>query len=59
MQQKIRVLEVVAVVANHGEKGTGRARQGSIRAPQWRWGGDVFGPVPRNYAYRIPKKVRY
>lgn len=40
------------------QKGTGRARQGSIRAPQWRGGGTVFGPVPRSYAYKLPKKVR-
>ncbi|WAA12395.1 50S ribosomal protein L4 [Fervidibacillus halotolerans] len=40
------------------QKGTGRARQGSIRAPQWRGGGVVFGPVPRSYAYKLPKKVR-
>lgn len=40
------------------QKGTGRARQGSIRSPQWRGGGVVFGPVPRSYAYRLPKKVR-
>lgn len=40
------------------QKGTGRARQGSIRAPQYRGGGTVFGPTPRNYAYRINKKVR-
>ena len=40
------------------QKGTGRARQGSIRAPQWRGGGIVFGPVPRSYAYKIKKKVR-
>lgn len=40
------------------QKGTGRARQGSIRAPQWRGGGTVFGPTPRSYAYKLPKKVR-
>lgn len=40
------------------QKGTGRARQGSIRAPQWVGGGVVFGPTPRNYGYRLPKKVR-
>lgn len=41
------------------QKGTGRARQGSIRAPQWRGGGIVFGPVPRSYAYKLNKKVRH
>ena len=40
------------------QKGTGRARQGSIRAPQWRGGGVVFGPTPRSYSYKLPKKVR-
>lgn len=40
------------------QKGTGRARQGSIRAPQWRGGGTVFGPTPRKYGYRINRKVR-
>lgn len=40
------------------QKGTGRARQGSIRAPQYRGGGIVFGPQPRDYAYKINKKVR-
>ncbi|WP_061811224.1 50S ribosomal protein L4 [Rossellomorea vietnamensis] len=40
------------------QKGTGRARQGSIRSPQWRGGGTVFGPVPRSYGYKLPKKVR-
>ena len=39
-------------------KGTGRARQGTIRAPQWRGGGIVFGPTPRSYAYKMPKKMR-
>jgi len=40
------------------QKGTGRARQGSIRAPQWVGGGTVFGPTPRSYAFKLPKKVR-
>ena len=40
------------------QKGTGRARQGSIRSPQWRGGGVVFGPTPRSYAYKMPKKMR-
>ncbi|KAA5807034.1 50S ribosomal protein L4 [Thermoanaerobacterium thermosaccharolyticum] len=40
------------------QKGTGRARQGSIRAPQWIKGGVVFGPKPRDYSYNIPKKVK-
>lgn len=40
------------------QKGTGRARQGSIRSPQWKGGGVVFGPTPRSYAYKLPKKVR-
>ena len=40
------------------QKGTGRARQGSIRAPQWAGGGAVFGPVPRSHAHALPKKVR-
>ncbi|GAB2025219.1 50S ribosomal protein L4 [Lactovum odontotermitis] len=40
------------------QKGTGRARQGSTRSPQFRGGGTVFGPTPRSYAYKLPKKVR-
>ncbi|MBY7141684.1 50S ribosomal protein L4 [Virgibacillus sp. NKC19-3] len=40
------------------QKGTGRARQGSTRAPQWVGGGVVFGPTPRSYSYKLPKKVR-
>ena len=40
------------------QKGTGRARQGSIRAPQWKGGGVVFAPKPRSYRYSVPQKVR-
>jgi large subunit ribosomal protein L4 len=40
------------------QKGTGRARQGTIRAPQWAGGGVVFGPTPRNYEHRLNKKTR-
>lgn len=40
------------------QKGTGRARQGSIRAPQWRGGGVVFGPTPRSYKMNMPRKAR-
>lgn len=40
------------------QKGTGRARQGSIRSPQWKGGGVVFAPKPRDYSYSLPKKVK-
>ncbi|MGF3071998.1 50S ribosomal protein L4 [Facklamia sp. P13069] len=40
------------------QKGTGRARQGSTRSPQWVGGGIVFGPTPRSYSYKLPKKMR-
>ncbi len=40
------------------QKGTGRARVGETRNPLWRHGGTVFGPVPRDYSYKIPKKAR-
>lgn len=40
------------------QKGTGQARQGSTRSPQWVGGGVVFGPTPRSYSYKLPKKVR-
>ena len=40
------------------QKGTGRARQGSIRAPQWRGGGSVFGPQPRSYRQKMPRRMR-
>lgn len=40
------------------QKGTGRARVGSIRSPLWRHGGVVFGPHPRDYSYNLPRKIR-
>ena len=40
------------------QKGTGRARQGSTRAPHWVGGGTVFGPTPRSYAQYVPRQVR-
>jgi len=40
------------------QKGTGRARQGSTRAAQWRGGGIIFGPTPRSYAQKMPRKMR-
>src|SRR5436190_5080638 len=40
------------------QKGTGRARQGSIRSPQWAGGGVVWGPHPRKYTQKMPKKMR-
>src|SRR5512136_1269277 len=40
------------------QKGTGRARQGSTRAPHWPGGGVVFGPIPRSYDQRMPRKMR-
>jgi len=40
------------------QKGTGRARHGSIRSPQWKGGGVALGPKPRSYRYTLPKKVR-
>jgi large subunit ribosomal protein L4 len=51
-----------ALVAGSGrkpwkQKGTGRARVGSVRTPLWRHGGTVFGPQPRSYEYRLPKKA--
>ena len=39
------------------QKGTGRARQGTIRAAQWKGGGVVFGPHPRSYGFKVPNKV--
>jgi len=40
------------------QKGTGRARAGSIRSPLWVGGGTIFGPQPRDYSYRMPKRAR-
>lgn len=40
------------------QKGTGRARQGSIRSPQWKGGGVIFAPKPRDYSMKLPKKIR-
>ena len=40
------------------QKGTGHARQGSIRAPQWKGGGVVFAPVPRDYSFKLNKKEK-
>ena len=52
-----------AVVSGGGrkpwrQKGTGRARAGSIRSPLWRGGGTIFGPHPRDYSYTLPQRVR-
>ena len=54
--------KVRAEVAGSGkklwkQKGTGRARMGSVRSPLWRHGGTVHGPVPRDYSYKLPRKV--
>jgi large subunit ribosomal protein L4 len=43
----------------HKQKGSGRARAGSNRSPIWRGGGTVFGPQPRDYSYKLPKKVKW
>jgi large subunit ribosomal protein L4 len=40
------------------QKGTGRARMGSVRSPIWRHGGTVHGPVPRDYSYKLPRKMQ-
>jgi large subunit ribosomal protein L4 len=63
MRQGTHAVKTRAEVSGGGkkpwrQKGTGRARQGSIRSPQWRGGGIVFGPTPRGYAVKINQKVR-
>ena len=53
------VLKLPVVEENHGDrKGTGHARQGSTRAPQWTGGGVVFAPVPRDYSFKMNKKEK-
>ncbi|MBS3905710.1 MAG: 50S ribosomal protein L4 [Syntrophaceae bacterium] len=42
----------------HRQKGTGRARAGTRRSPLWRGGGTIFGPMPRDYSFSLPKKAR-
>lgn len=63
MRQGTRAVKNRSAVRGGGkkpwrQKGTGRARQGSIRAPQFRGGGIVFGPTPRSYNFNLPRKVR-
>ena len=63
MRQGTHAVKNRAAVSGGGkkpwrQKGTGRARQGSIRSPQFRGGGIVFGPTPRSYKYSLPRKVR-
>lgn len=62
MHQGTHMVKNRALVSGGGrkpwrQKGTGRARQGSIRAPQWRGGGTVFGPTPRSYRLKVNRKV--
>src|ERR1700761_7180018 len=57
---KVKVISEVAGTTKKpwAQKGTGRARQGSLRSPQFRKGGVIFGPVVRDHAHDLPKKVR-
>lgn len=62
-RQGTRATKTRALVRGGGrkpwrQKGTGRARQGSIRSPLWRKGGVVFGPMPKDYRRRLPKRMR-
>ena len=57
LRQGTHAVKNRSAVSGGGRK-PGRARQGSIRSPQWRGGGIVFGPTPRSYAYKLPQKVR-
>ena len=63
MRQGTRATKNRSAVSGGGkkpwrQKGTGRARTGSIREPHWRGGGIVFGPVTKSFNYRLPRKVR-
>lgn len=57
---KVKIISEVAGTSKKpwAQKGTGRARQGSLRSPQFRKGGVIFGPVVRDHAHDLPKKVR-
>ena len=58
LMHQVVVAQLAAARQPYRQKGTGRARQGSIRAPQFAGGGTVHGPQPRNYAQRTPKKMK-
>lgn len=55
---KNKALVAFSTVKPWRQKGTGRARVGSKKSPLWRKGGTIFGPTPRDYSYKVPKKVR-
>lgn len=55
---KNKALVAYSTVKPWRQKGTGRARAGSKKSPLWRKGGTIFGPTPRDYSYKVPKKVR-
>ena len=55
----LRIVQLYVVVdVNHGDKRNRSCTSRYIRAPQWRGGGIVFGPTPRSYSYKMPKKMR-